>query len=89
MPISTITVEIAAGPASIGIPSGMIPASAFDAPSAASSGVSFVVDLFAWRLSMPIYMRMIPPAILNAGSVMPKRRKRRLPATAKPSSVRV
>jgi len=81
-PTSTITVEIAPGPASIGMPSGMMLASCFSAPSCCSSAVAFVPDCLAWSMSSPIPIRMMPPAILNAGSVMPNILKIRLPASA-------
>src|SRR5579863_4784481 len=81
-PTSTITVEIAPGPASIGIPNGMILASCFSAPSCCSSAVAFVPDCLACSMSSPIPIRIIPPAILNAGSVMPNILKIRLPASA-------
>ena len=81
-PISTITVEIAPGPASMGMPRGIMPASSLLAPSAVSPGVSWVADRRACNISSPMRMRMMPPAISNAGKVMPKRRKMRLPASA-------
>src|SRR5271154_4496751 len=81
-PTSTITVEIAPGPASIGIPSGIMLASCFSAPSCCSSTVDFVPDCLACSMSSPIPIRMIPPAILKAGNVMPNILKTKLPATA-------
>jgi hypothetical protein len=50
----TITVEIAPGPASIGMPSGIILASAFSVPSCVSSGVPFWPDWRACSMSIPI-----------------------------------
>src|SRR5271168_194693 len=81
-PTSTITVEIAPGPASIGIPSGIMLASCFSAPSRCSSTVDFVPDGLACSMSSPIPIRIIPPAILKAGSVMPNILKTKLPAKA-------
>src|ERR1019366_7703812 len=46
---STITAEIAPGPASIGTPSGMIPKSSFSAPASASPGASLVWERRARR----------------------------------------
>src|ERR1700691_1640868 len=81
-PTSTITVEIAPGPASIAIPNGIMLASCFSAPSCCSSAVAFVPDCLACSMSSPIPIRIIPPAILKAGSVMPNILKIRLPASA-------
>ncbi len=81
-PTRTITLVIEPGPASIGIPNGTIPASSFSAASAASSLDSWVGDRFASSMSSPISSRITPPAISNAGSVIPNMRKMYWPATA-------
>src|SRR5271155_4594075 len=81
-PTSTITLVIEPGPASMGIPSGTMPASSFCAASAASTCASCVGDRFAWSMSSPMSSRITPPAISNAGSVIPNIRKMYRPATA-------
>src|SRR5438552_13517812 len=86
-PLSTITVEIAPGPANMGMPSGMIPTSSFSIPSAFSTGVSRCWLRRACTMSSALSPITTPPAILNAAIVMPKRRKIRLPPKA--NAVRV
>src|SRR5690242_12996932 len=86
-PASTMTVEIAPGPASIGTPRGMIPTSSFSIPSAFSTGVSFCWLRRAWTMSSAFRPISTPPAILKAPSVMPKSRKMRLPPSANAVSV--
>src|SRR5205085_4573885 len=81
-PLSTMTVEIAPGPASMGIPSGMIPTSSFSIPSAFSTGVSRCWLRRACTMSSALRPITTPPAILNAAIVMPKRRKIRPPPRA-------
>ena len=76
--------EMDPGPASIGIPNGMMPAFSFSAPSLVSSAVSFVGDRRAFSMSRPMSMRITPPAILKATSVIPNSLKIRLPANANP-----
>ena len=82
-PTSTMTEEMAPGPASMGMPSGTIPASSFAAPSTVSPCVSCVGDRRASSMSRPMSSRISPPAISNAGKVMPNMRKISCPATAK------
>src|ERR1039458_2019184 len=82
-PTSTITNEIAPGPASIGTPSVTIPASSFAAASSASPRVSCVCERLACSMSRPISNRISPPAISKAGSVIPNSLKISCPATAK------
>ena len=72
----------APGPASMGIPRGIMLASRLLTLSSASAGVAFVLDWRACSMSRPICSNMIPPAILNAGNVMPNILKIKLPATA-------
>ena len=88
VPISTITVEMDPGPASIGMPSGTMPMSSLCAPSLASLAVSLVAGRRACTMSIPIRSRMMPPAILNAGRVMPRISKTKVPAKAKAVSKR-
>lgn len=83
-PMRTIAVEIAPGPASMGTPSGVTPTSSFCCPSLSSASLSWVPDRRASSISMATKKRSTPPAILNAGSVIPKTLKIRLPARAKP-----
>ena len=66
-----MTDEIAPGPASIGMPSGTMPASSFAAPSSVSPCASCVGERLASSMSSPISNRISPPAISNAGRVMP------------------
>src|SRR6266699_1111854 len=84
---STITVEIAPGPASIGTPSGMMPISSFWIPSAVSTGVSRWRLRRAWTMSRAFRPMSTPPAILNAPIVMPKILKIMLPPRANAMSV--
>src|SRR2546426_573445 len=86
-PVSTMTVEMAPGPASIGTPSGMMPTSSFSMPSACSAGVSFCWLRRAWTMSSAFSPIRIPPAILNAPIVMPNSRKIRPPPSANAVSV--
>src|SRR2546425_11413801 len=86
-PVSTMTVEMAPGPASIGTPSGMMPTSSFSMPSACSAGVSFCWLRRACTMSSAFSPIRIPPAILNAPIVMPNSRKIRPPPSA--NAVRV
>src|ERR1700732_4070949 len=81
-----MTVEIAPGPASIGRPSGIMLASSLVVPSWVSSGLTLVGDWRAWSMSSPMRMRMMPPAILKAGKVMPNILKIKLPTSAKEHS---
>ena len=81
--ISTITVAIAPGPASIGIAIGKI---AMSSPcvrlSSRSSFVERVGDGCARIMSIDIKSSMIPPATLNAPSEMPKALNTRPPVIA-------
>src|SRR2546422_10613621 len=86
-PVSTMTVEMAPGPASIGTPSGMMPTSSFSMPSACSAGVSFCWLRRACTMSSALSPIRIPPAILNAPIVMPNSRKIRPPPSANAVSV--
>src|SRR5947208_6087538 len=86
-PVSTMTVEMAPGPASIGTPSGMMPTSSYWLPSAWSAGVSFCWRRRAWTMSSAFRPIRIPPAILNAPIVMPNSRKIRPPPSANAVSV--
>src|SRR5256712_26839 len=86
-PVSTMTVEMAPGPASIGTPSGMMPTSSFSMPSACSAGVSFCWLRRACTMSSALSPIKIPPAILNAPIVMPNSRKIRPPPSADAVSV--
>ncbi len=61
-----------------------MPASSLLAASCASSLDSCVADRFASSMSSPISSRITPPAISNAGSVIPNIRKMYCPATANP-----
>src|SRR5256884_2510359 len=81
-PLSTITVEIAPGPANMGMPSGMIPTSSFSIPSAFSTAVSRCWLRRACTMSSAVRPITTPPAILNAALVVPKRRKIKLPPRA-------
>jgi hypothetical protein len=60
-----------------------MPASSFSEAACASDFVSCVGERFASSISRPISSRIIPPAISNAGSVMPNKRNRYVPAIAK------
>src|ERR1700744_3214810 len=88
-PTRTMTLVIEPGPASIGIPSGTMPASSFWAASVVSSLDSCVGERLASSMSKPMSKRMTPPAISNAGSVIPNMRKIYCPATANARSKRV
>ena len=70
----------------MGIPSGIILASDFSAPSCCSSAEDFCGDCLPCSMSRPICIRIIPPAILKAGSVMPNILKIKLPAIANAAS---
>jgi len=83
---STITVDMAPGPASIGIPRGVIPTSSFCSPSTSSSVPSWVVR-FARSMSIATSQSMNPPAIRNAGSVTPNILRITSPADANMRSV--
>src|ERR1700722_19958167 len=82
-PTRTITGEVAPGTASIGIPSGIMLASSLVALSSVSSGLTLVGDWGAGRMSRPMRIRIMPPAILNAAKVMPNILKIKLPTRAK------
>src|ERR1700728_5326702 len=81
-PTRTMTLEMAPGPASMGMPSGTIPASSLAAASWVSACDSWVGERLASIMSMPMSMRMRPPAISNAGSLMPNSAKMNWPANA-------
>jgi hypothetical protein len=85
--ISTVMVAIAPGPASIGMPSGMIAASSLTTPSLSSSGLVRTRERCARSISSAIENSRIPPAILNAPSVMPNSLKMNPPAAANTISV--
>ena len=76
-----MTVEIAPGPASIGMASGVTATSSFACPSEISAAPS-CVDRLPCNMSMATSHRMRPPAIRKAGMVMPNSPKMRLPASA-------
>jgi len=78
-----MTVVMAPGPAKRGIPNGTTPTSSFSEASSASSSV--ILDLVSCPLVMvkAIENRRMPPAILNAGIVIPYRSKMTLPKRAK------
>ena len=67
----------------MGMPMGTMPASSLAVASAVSSLNSWVGERLASIMSMPISSRITPPAISNAGNVMPNMRKISLPASAK------
>src|SRR5262245_36028889 len=80
--ISTMTVEIAPGPASSGIARGVIEMSSFSIPSRISSLVSRL-GLSALSISSAESPSTMPPAIRNAGRVTPKSLRMSPPAVAK------
>ena len=77
-----MTLEMAPGPASMGMPRGTMPASSLAAASSVSSVDSCVGERRASSMSMPMSSRMRPPAISKAGSLMPNSEKMNWPARA-------
>ena len=69
--IRAMTVEIDPGPASMGTPSGMMPTSSFSMACWVSDAVSLVCDRRACTMSSPMRIMINPPAMRNAGRVIP------------------
>ena len=84
-PASTIAVEMAPGPASIGIASGVTATSSLSCPSYSSSRPSWV-RRSPCSMSIATYHRMSPPAVRNAASVMPKARNSMVPVAPNTTS---
>src|SRR2546427_2234978 len=85
----TITVVIAPGPASIGMPRGTIPMASRSRASCRSWAVSWVRERTPWMIEKAIEKSKIPPAIRKAGIEVPKNRKMLFPTNAKMSRVTV
>src|SRR5438309_2454478 len=85
--IRTMTVVIAPGPASIGIPRGTIPMASRSKASWRSWAVSCVRDRSPCIIEKAIEKSKIPPAIRKAGIDVPKNRKMLFPTNAKMSKV--
>jgi hypothetical protein len=64
----------------------MMPTSSFSAPSTSSSGVVFPRERFACSMSQPMKKNRMPPVILNAWVVIPKKRRIAVPRAAKTNS---
>ena len=77
----TMTVEIAPGPASIGMASGVSATSSLAVPSATSSRPS-CVRRSPCSMSSATNQRMSPPAVRNAGRVMPSTENSAVPVAA-------
>ena len=75
-----MAVEIAPGPASIGMASGVMAMSVFSAPAAVSSEVSCTRERCARNMSSATSSRTMLAAIWKAGMVMPRNLKIHLPA---------
>ena len=76
-----MTVEIAPGPASIGIASGVTATSSLAWPSITSSRPSWV-RRSPRSMSIATNQRISPPAVRNAARVMPNVRKSSVPVAA-------
>src|SRR5438132_7943227 len=87
--IRTMTVVIAPGPASIGIPRGTIPMASRSKASWRSWAVSCVRDRSPCIIEKAIEKSKMPPAIRKAGIEVPKNRKILFPTNAKMSRVTV
>ena len=74
-PTRTITLVIEPGPASIGMPSGTMPASSLAAAASTSGPVSCVGDRLAFSMSRPISSKIIPPRDLKRRQRDPKHAK--------------
>src|SRR2546422_1094356 len=83
----TITVVIAPGPASIGMPRGTIPMASRSRASCRSWAVSWVRERSPFIIEKAIEKSKIPPAIRKAGIEVPKNRKMLFPTNAKMSMV--
>ena len=83
----TIVVVIAPGPAIMGRAMGIIAISSVSRDSYFSVAVSFVRDVFAYTISIPIPKSRIPPAIRNASRVMPNSCRIHVPASATRSNM--
>src|SRR5213083_1003185 len=87
--IRTMTVVIAPGPASIGLPRGTMPIASRSRASWRSWAVSWVRDRSPCIIEKAIEKSRIPPAIRKAGIEVPKNRKMLFPTNAKMSRVTV
>src|SRR6267378_5487401 len=85
----TMTVVIAPGPASIGMPRGTMPMASRSRASWRSWAVSWVRDRSPCIIEKAIEKSRMPPAIRNAGIEVPKNRKMLFPTNAKMSNVSV